>query len=109
MKFLFKLAIIMLIFNKIRIQKWNLTRIQILMETFKISKFKFSNDGRFINLSSDSGCVSVWQIPIEMRENIISVLDEMRRNFRFWDSFRIDYYKENTMSPFKIFIFKNII
>jgi hypothetical protein len=82
-----------------------------LNNNFKISIFKFSNDGRFINMCSDSGCVSIWQPSKEMRENILSVLEEMRKNSKFWDSFRINFIKmiskENNVS-YADFITKSI-
>jgi hypothetical protein len=79
---------------------------QGLNHNFKISNFKFSSDGRFLNITSDSGCVSVWQMPKEMRENIMSVLEEMRRNMRFWDSFLINFYDKDRDENFN---YNNII
>lgn len=79
---------------------------QGLNHNFKISNFKFSSDGRFLNVASDSGCVSVWQMPKEMRENIMSVLEEMRRNMRFWDSFLINFFDKDRDENFT---YNNII
>lgn len=62
-----------------------------LNDNFKVENFRFSNDGRFMNIISEQGCVSVWMLPKEMKENILSILEEMRKNANFWDSFLINY------------------
>ncbi len=67
----------------------------ILKNLFLISKFKFSNDGRFICITSESGAVSVWNTSGEIRENILSVLEEIKINPRLWESFRINFCLEN--------------
>lgn len=69
--------------------------ISILKNIFVISNMKFSNDGRFICVTSDSGCVSVWNTSGEIRENIFSVLEEMKINHNFWEHFRINFSLEN--------------
>ena len=50
--------------------------------------------GRFICVCAENGVVSVWELIKEMKENIISILLEMQKNTKFWESFRINY--ENT-------------
>jgi len=67
----------------------------ILKNLFVIANFKFSNDGRFLCVTSDSGCVSVWNTSGEIRENIFSISEEIKINPNFWDSFRINFCLEN--------------
>ena len=69
-----------------------------LSNLFKISNFKYSNDGnlllilgRFICICAETGVVSVWELIKEMKENMISILIEMQKNTRFWEGFRINY------------------
>jgi len=69
--------------------------VSIMKSIFVISNYKFSNDGRFLCVTSDSGCVSVWTINGEIRQNIFSVLEEMKIKPNFWETFRINFSLEN--------------
>lgn len=77
--------------------------VSILKNIFVISNVKFSNDGRFICIASDSGCISIWNIKGEIRDNIRNVLEEIKMNPHFWDNYRINFNLENS-DKMKIFI-----
>jgi len=69
--------------------------VSILKNLFLISNYKFSNDGRFLCIAAESGCVTIWNTCGEVRENIFSVLEESKINNRFWDNIRIDFLQDD--------------
>lgn len=66
-----------------------------LKNVFNISNFSFSPEGQYLAVTSSQGAVSIWQTSNEIRENIMSVLAERKKNALFWDMFSISYINNN--------------
>lgn len=58
---------------------------------FVIDNFGFSKNGKYCIMTSENGSVSIWENAIDMKTNIINVLNEMNKDPLFWDNIRISY------------------
>jgi len=65
--------------------------INELTNIFEVSKIKFSNEGKYISICGEQGNISVWKLPNLMTLFINKILDELKRNSKFLNTFRINY------------------
>lgn len=73
---------------------------QQINNIFEISIIKYSNDAKYLTIAGKDGTISVWKTPKEMFLNINTVLDHIKKDNKFWDSFRINFNCNNNFNDF---------
>lgn len=56
-----------------------------------ISKMIFDNEGKYLIIAGKKGEISLWKLSDSMNANIKNVLDQMKKNYNFWNQYEIKY------------------